>query len=147
MVPVILLLLVYAYMMQGDKILNFMKNLPEEKAKGIEGISTAVTDEDVTVYQWVDEKGIKHFSNNRPVGQAVDELKMSPKANVIQAIKAPEEKEKPRKGGQVTSITKSPYSPGGGKAMMDKTQSLKDTMNQRAQSQQEMLDQIMGNKK
>jgi len=144
MVPIILLLLVYGYMMKGDKILNFMNNLPEEKAKGVGDISNAVTDEDVTVYQWVDEKGIKHFSNNRPEGRTVDELRMSPKANVIQAIKSPEEKAKPKKAGQVTSISKSPYAPGGGKKLMDKTKGLKDTLDQRGQSQQDLLDQIMG---
>jgi Domain of unknown function (DUF4124) len=146
MVPIIMMLLIYGYMMGGDKVLNFMDNMPQAKPKGVEGISSAVTDEEVTVYQWVDEKGVKHYSNSKPVGKSVDELKMSPKANVIQAVKPQVVVEEPKTGGKVTSITASPYSPGGAREMIDKTKGLKDMMNQRAEDQQSMLDQISGKK-
>lgn len=152
MVPIVIMILIYGYMMGGDKVMGFLdqfskESFSRENLTGVEGISNAVTDEAVTVYQWVDEKGVKHFSNSRPAGQAVDELRMSPNANVIQSVKAVEEKAEAKQGGQVISILKSPYSPGGGKEIMDKTQGLKSTLDKRTQDQQKMMDQIMGNKK
>ena len=143
MIPIIMMLLIYGYMMGGQQLIDFMDKVPV-KEKGVEGIGNAVTDEDVTVYQWVDEKGVKHYSNTKPVANNVEELKMSANANVIKAVKVPEE-EAPPGGGSVTSVLKSPYSPGGAKAMMDDTTKLKNTLNQRMQQQQEMLEQISGN--
>jgi len=145
MIPIIMMLLIYGYMMGGQQLLDFMEKAEPPKAKGIEGISNAVTDENVTVYQWVDDKGMKHFSSTPPEGKSVDALKLSAKANVIQSVKVPEKEEKPKaSGGQVTSILKSPYSPGGAKAMIDQTTNLKSTLEQQMSQQQEMLDQITG---
>lgn len=142
MVPIVMMLLIYGYMMGGQKMLDFMESAPP-KLKGVEGISNAVSDEDVTVYQWVDEKGIKHFSSTPPSGHSADELKLSPKANVIQAVQVEEEKET-QKGAQVTTIPSSPYSPGGAREMIDQTKDLKNMMDQRAIEQQKMLDSISG---
>ena len=148
MIPIIMILLIYGYMMGGQQLLDFMEKAEPPKAKGIEGISNAVTDENVTVYQWVDEKGMKHFSSTPPEGKSVDALKLSARANVIQSVKVPEKEEKPKtNGGQVTSVLmgqKSPYSPGGGKAMIDETMNLKNVLEQQMLDQQKMLDQVSG---
>ena len=147
MLPLIMIALIYGYMMGGHKVLDFMSNLSTQ-SKGVEGVGNAVTNEDVTIYQWTDEKGVKHYSNTQPAGESVNELVLPANANVIQAVKAPPEKEqKEARGGQVTSLLKSPYSPGGGKEMIDQTTDLKNTLNQRMQEQQNILEQISGHKK
>ena len=144
MIPLIMILLVYGYMMGGHKVLEFMDKATP-KSKGVEGIGNAVTDKDVTVYQWVDDKGMKHFSSTPPEGKSVDALKLSAKANVIQSVKVPvKEEEAQAGGGQVSSVLKSPYSPGGAKAMIDQTEGLKNSLNQKVLDQQAILDQISG---
>ena len=141
-VPILVMLLVYGYMMGGQKMLDFMESAPP-KLKGIEGLGNAVTDEKVTVYQWVDEKGGKHFSNTPPAGVSADQLNLSSKTNVIQSIPTPADKEQ-NSGAQVTSIPSNPYSPGGAKKMIDGAKNLKNMMDQRAIDQQKMLDKISG---
>ena len=145
MIPLIMILLIYGYMMHGDKVLNFVQNAAPAKSKGIEGIGNAVTDKDVTVYQWVDDKGMKHFSSTPPEGKSVDALELSPRANVIQSVKLPVEEESKANGGSVTSILNSPYSPGGAKDMIDQTTNLKNTLEQQMMDQKRMLDEISGN--
>ena len=147
MIPLVMIALIYGYMLGGHKVVDFMSNLPEN-AKGVEGVGNAVTDEDVTIYQWTDEKGVKHFSNTLPDGQTADELKMSANTNVIQSIDASKQnKAKDEGGGQVNSVRKSPYSPGGAKEMIDQTKNLKKSLEQKMKDQTNMLDQISGSKK
>jgi hypothetical protein len=146
MIPLMLILLIYGYMMGGDKVLDFIDRAPP-KPTGVENISSALTDKDVTIYQWVDEKGVKHFSSTPPQGQDAHELRLSSKTNVIQSVKIPAKEEARPEKGRVTSVLKSPYSPGGGKEIIDQTLDLKDVMQQRMQQQQEMLEQISGHSK
>ena len=138
----------YAYLlggglMGGGDLLGLLQP-KEEQPRGIEGLGNAVTDKNVTVYQWVDEHGQKHFSSTPPVGQKqVDTVKLSPDANVVQAIKLPEEEEEKPRRSQVTSVRSNPYSPEGVKELMQDTQELSNMMNERAAEQQKMLDSIM----
>lgn len=146
LIPIIMILLIYGYMMGGNKVVDFFNNATTQ-SKGVETIGNAVTDEDVTVYQWVDENGVKHFSNTQPAGQNVDELQLSSKANVIKSINVTDQEASRPAGGQVTSLVKNPYSPGGAKEMIDQTQNLKNTLDQQMQDQQKILDQITGHGK
>ncbi|MCW9013447.1 MAG: DUF4124 domain-containing protein [Gammaproteobacteria bacterium] len=138
----------YAYLLGGGAMGGFdLKSFlqpKEDRSKGIEGLGNAVTDKNVTVYQWVDEHGQKHFSSTPPVGQAqVDTVKLSPDANVVKAIRVPEEEEEAKRGSQVTSVRKNPYSPEGVRDLMQDTKDVSNMMNERAAEQQKILDSLM----
>ena len=137
------------YVMMGkgempDFLTGFFDKKPET-VKLPENLSSVTTDSKVTVYQWVDEKGIKQFSSTPPPGQAnVDTIKLSPNTNVVKAINVPEEEEKPKQGPQVTNILKSPYSVDGVKGMMEDSKGVQETMNKRMEEQQKLLDSLTG---
>jgi len=108
--------------------------------KGVTGIGSAVTDQAVTVYEWVDEKGRKHFSSAAPTGQNVKTLYLRPDTNLIQAVKPPVEALTPRP--KVTSIggkMQSPYSPGGAKKLIDDAKNVQEMLNQRFEQQQKLI--------
>lgn len=142
----------YAYLMGGGimgggDILGFLKPA-EDKPKGIEGLGNAVTDKNVTVYQWVDEHGQKHFSSTPPATNSpVKTVQLSPDTNVVKGFKAPEEEEKEEKRRpQVTSIGKL-YTPEGVKDVVQDAQDVSNMLNERMAQQQEMMEQMSGLKK
>jgi len=63
--------------------------------------------------------------------------------DVVKAIKVPEE-EPEKKTGPVVMSTRSPYTPGGMKDLIDNTSQLKDTLNQQQLEQQQMMEQMFG---
>jgi len=143
-VLVSVLLAVPYFMMGGDSNLlpGFMKPSSTPKVKGVTSLGNAVTDKDVTVYQWTDEKGVKHFSNTEPQGKNVERLHLRSDANLIQAIKAPEKKKASRP--KVTSIgsgMSNPYTPGGAKKLMNDAQNVQEVLNQRFEMQKKALNQ------
>ena len=145
MILLIGVLLAVPYYMMGGAMPDFMTSLlpsgSSQNLKGVSGIGSAVTDEAVTVYEWVDEKGRKHFSNTPPAGQNAKALQLRPDTNLIQAVKPQVEKVAPRP--KVTSIgeMKSPYTPGGAKKLIDDAKNVQEMLNQRFDQQKALIDQ------
>ncbi len=145
MVLLLGVLLAIPYYMMGGAMPSFMSDfLPSKNAtatKGVNGISSALTDETVTVYEWVDEKGRKHFSNRAPAGQNAKAMQLRPDTNLIQAVRPQVETATPR--AKVTTLGKvqNPYSPGGAKQLMKDAKGVQEMLNQRFDQQQQMINQ------
>jgi len=122
-----------------------MENIAKEASSGISTLENAVVDEDVTVYKWVDDKGVTHFGGTPPAGQgAYDKQEIRTNTNLMGAHKtqAAEEETKPARG-RVTQIGNI-YSPEGIKDLMDDAKNTSQEMNDRMLEQQKALDDLMG---
>lgn len=121
--------------------------LSELRAKAPKNFTSVTTDKQVTVYKWRDEFGVMQFSNTPPPeGGPADTVVLTPDTNVVKAIKMPEA-EPEKKTGPVVMSTRSPYTPGGMKDLLDNTSQLKDTLNQQQMEQQKMMEQMFGKQK
>ncbi len=146
MIVLVGVLLAVPYYMMGGAVPGFLSGFFSGSSapapKGVSGIGNAVTDKEVTVYQWVDEKGGKHFSNTPPPNQQVKALHLRPDTNLVKAVEAPAEKKPSRP--KVTSIgskLSNPYTPGGAKKLMDDAKNVQELLNQRFEKQQELINQ------
>lgn len=121
----------------------------EEKVNLPQNISSVTTDTEVTVYQWVDENGIKQFGNAPPPGAVnVKTINLKPNTNIMKAFKAPEEEEEPEEGPKVTTLLESsPYSVDGVKGVVDDAKGVQDTLDKRMEEQQKLLDSLTGSGK
>ena len=110
------------------------------KAKAPKSLSNAVTDEKVQVYKWRDEHGVMQFSNTPPpTGGAAEQVVLDPNSNLMQAVKLPEEEEvKP----EVEAESPNPYSVKGMKKVVDDAKGVEQLLQQRHESQQQMLKDI-----
>ena len=110
------------------------------KAKAPKNLSNAVTDEKVQVYKWRDEHGVMQFSNTPPpTGDAVEQVVLDPNHNLMQAVKVPEEVEVKQ---QVEAESPNPYSVKGMKKVVDDAKGVEQLLQQRHESQQQMLKDI-----
>lgn len=103
-------------------------------------------DEDVTVYQWTDAQGVTHYGSTPPTGQGSYQVKqIQANANLMQAHKSPVEEEEADSQGPKAKVAKvgSLYTPEGVKGMMDDASQLQEQMNQRAEEQEKMLQELM----
>ena len=122
-----------------------MENIAKEASSGISTLENAVVDEDVTVYKWVDDKGVTHFGGTPPTGQgAYDKQEIRTNTNLMSAQKtqAEEEETKPTRG-RVTQVGNI-YSPEGIKDLMDDAKNTTQEMNDRSLEQKKILDDILG---
>lgn len=150
MIIVLCVLAVVPMLLFGDKDLlakfglGPKDELSELRAKAPKNFTSVTTDKKVTVYKWRDEHGVMQFSNTPPPeGGTADKVELLPDTNVVKAIKVPEE-EPEKKTGPVVMSTRSPYTPGGMKDLIDNTSQLKDTLNQQQLEQQQMMEQMFG---
>ena len=105
-------------------------------------VKTAVTNKKVEVYTWVDEHGVKQFSNTPPPeGGASEKMVLSPNTNIMDPINIPEPEAEVATGPKVYSI-KNPYTPGGMKEVVDNSKDLRDSINQRQVDQEKMMQDI-----
>ena len=110
------------------------------KAKAPKNLSNAVSDEKVQVYKWRDEHGVMQFSNTPPpTGDAVEQVVLDPNHNLMQAVKVPEEVEVKQ---QVEAESPNPYSVKGMKKVVDDAKGVEQLLQQRHESQQQMLKDI-----
>jgi hypothetical protein len=116
----------------------------ESASSGLNNLGNAVLDEDVTVYQWVDAQGVTHYGSTPPTGQGSYQVKqIQANANLMQAHKsAAEEEEVDTQGPKVAKVG-SLYTPEGVKGMMDDASQLQEQMNQRAEEQEKMMQELM----
>ena len=116
------------------------------RAKAPKNVKEVVTDKKVEIYKWVDEHGVTQFSNTPPFeGGESEKIVLSPDINVMDAIKIPEEEQKVAAKPEVFSLG-SPYSPDGMKKMIDDSQDVKETLNQRQAEQEKILQDILNQK-
>jgi len=128
----------------GDFQIPGMSSVTETAQKGVTGLGNALPAEDVTVYQWVDDKGVTHFGGTPPTGQgSYDKKEIRANTNLLNAYKAPEVEEKPAQRSRVSSVGNL-YSPEGVKNLMDDAKGASDQINNRAADQQKMLDNLLG---
>jgi len=147
-----ILLAVPYYMLGGGGLPDFLQQmLPGQKPEQVampENITNVVTDEEVTVYKWMDEQGHVNFSSVPPVGLEAEVRQLKPDVNVLPAMKLPEKEEEDEEQGQGSRVTKvgeglySPYSKEGVEKLVDDAKNVGDMLNQRFESQKEALDGI-----
>jgi hypothetical protein len=168
MVFVVSLLLAGPYfMMNGGKMPDFISDLLDptaKKAKLPENVRSVVTDEEVTVYKWVDAQGNTHFSSVKPMNQTSETKHLKPDTNVMQAVKIPEAEESDvekgfaglislRKGeknskkgggkgdGKVEPYQmENPYTPEGMQNLIQGAQNIQGLVDQRDSAQKKTLD-------
>ncbi len=120
-----------------------LSDLKDDASQGISGLGNAVTEKDVTVYQWVDENGVTQYGGTPPTG--VGEYKQKDiraNTNIMSAYKAPEKEEKAVQRSRVSSVG-SLYSPTGIKNLMDDAKGTTEQMNERSKEQEKALNDIM----
>ncbi len=136
------------FIMGKGEMPDFLSGLFKTEKKAVklpENVSSVTTDEEVTVYQWVDEQGIKQFGNTPPPGAVnVQTINLKPNTNIMKAVKVPEEEEEPEQGPKITNIVKNPYSPDGIKGAIDDAKGVQDTLDKRMEEQQKLLDSLLG---
>lgn len=111
-------------------------------AKLPKNVKTVVTDKRVEVYTWVNEQGIKQYSNTPPPeGGASEKIVLTPGTNVIEGLKVPEEETEVASGSRVFSVG-NPYTPGGMKEVIDNAKDVQELMNQRQADQEKMMQGI-----
>ena len=107
------------------------------------------------IYKWKDSEGGWHYSSELPEDGAVfEQIDVDPNANVMDAVKVSVEepepesdstkkKQKSKKAGK-ESDEEDPalYSPEGVKKLMDDAKNVQELLNDRAQSQKDLLNQI-----
>ncbi len=109
-------------------------------------VKAVVTDQKVEVYRWKDEHGVMQFSNTPPLeGGDYEIVVLSPDTNVIDAVKIPEEKQAEEGKPEIFSVG-SPYSPDGMKDMIDGSEDVKESLNQRQVDQEKILQDILNHK-
>jgi hypothetical protein len=110
------------------------------KAKAPKNLSSAVTDEKVQVYKWVDEHGTMHFSSTPPpeVSNA-ERVVLDPNSNLVQAVKVPE-KEEAKHTAQTSSPN--PYSVKSMKKVMDDARGVEEVLQKRHEDQQKMMNNL-----
>lgn len=111
-------------------------------AKLPKNIKTVVTDKKVEVYTWVNEHGIKQFSNTPPPeGGASEKMVLSPDTNIVDGFKAPVKETEVASRPKVFSVG-NPYTPGGMKEVIDNTMDVRESMNQRQADQDKMMEDL-----
>lgn len=151
MLIVLMLMIVVPMVLFGDNEIarNFgfgrvsnddaVEDLKDKVPKNIQAV---VTDKEVEVYKWTDEHGVMQFSSLPPYeGIASERMLLSPKTNVIDAIKIPKKEEEKIAKPQVFSLG-SPYSPGGMKKMVDDSKALTEKLNTRQTEQDAMMQEM-----
>jgi hypothetical protein len=105
-------------------------------------VKAAVTDKKVEVYTWVDENGIKQFSNTPPPeGGDSEKMVLSPNTNIMDPVNIPEEEVEVASRPRVYNLG-NPYTPGGMKDVVDNTKDIKETMGQRQADQEKMMQDL-----
>lgn len=94
-----------------------------------------------TVYKWQDAQGIWQFSSTPPPqGTGYTVQTYDPNANQIQAVEASKGITTPaQQKNQETPKPTDVYSPGGVKQLIENAQQLQQTLNERNQQQQQLL--------
>jgi len=112
------------------------------------GLTNVTTDKKVQVYKWRDEHGVMQFTNTPPPeARQVEMVELTPNTNIVKAIEVPEDEPEQKRSGPRVMMTGNPYTPGGMKDLLDTTTSLADGMNQKQLEQQQLMEQVFGNKK
>jgi len=137
--------LLTGYMGGGDVTLPGTADMTGSASKGIKSLGNAVSDKDVTVYQWVDDKGVTHFGGSPPTGQG-EYIKRSIQANtnVINAVKPRKKEPKIASSRSRSSRVGQLYSKGGIKNLMDNTKETSQQMSDQITQQDKALQDIMG---
>ena len=121
-----------------------MSTITEKIPGGVSELENAVVEKDVTVYQWVDDKGVTHFGGTPPTGQGqYDKKEIRANTNLLNAYKAPKAEEEKKARSRV-SMVGSVYSPNGPKNLMDDSKETSEKMSERMAEQEKMLQDIMG---
>jgi len=121
-----------------------MPGIASDAADGLGELSNSVSQKDVTVYQWVDDKGVTHYGGVPPKGPgSYEEKTIYANTNLMQAQKAREEEKKQEQRSRTAKIG-SIYTPGGIKDTIDSAKDLQSQANERGAEQQKILDEIMG---
>jgi hypothetical protein len=150
-----IMLMVPYYLLDGG-MPGFLKGLvpgSSGKDKPLMNMSNAVTDQDVKLYKWVDEKGVTHFSDSDPMNVQAEEQHLKPDTNLMKAVRPQGEEEAEGSGGSVISLggdkdkkdgeptLGNPYSPEAVQKLVKDAQNVAKMMEQRNQE----LDKIQGN--
>ena len=151
-VLVVLAVVPMVFMGDGDLMSGFFgggdgkESIASLKAKAPKNVSNAVTDREVKLYKWVDENGVTQFSQTPPpMGGEHESMTLQPDTNLMKAFKPPETEEQQASVPKVFK-TRSPYTPGGMKDVLDQTSAIKEQLNQQQADQQNLLDEITGKK-
>ena len=132
------------YMLKGVSGIPGFGSASESASSGLNNLGNAVLDEDVTVYQWVDAQGVTHYGSTPPIGQGSYQVKqIQANANLMQAHKSAAEEEGVDTQGPKVAKVGSLYTPEGVKGMMDDASQLQEQMNQRAEEQEKMMQELM----
>mgnify|MGYP001134844491 CR=1 FL=1 len=129
-------------MMGGD---FSMKSAGDEtarlKVQAPKNLTNVTTDEKVQMYRWRDEYGVMQYSNTPPAQmQNAERIELDPNHNVIEATKVPEVEVTPTQTSQPE--INSPYSVSGMKQAVEDAKAVQDILNQRAEEQKRVLDNL-----
>ena len=121
---------------------------PDLRAKAPKNITSVTTDKKVQLYRWRDEHGVMQFTSTPPPdSQQAEMLELTPNISVSKVIDGPEKKDETPRSGLDVITTGNPYTPDGIKDLLDRTSSLAEGINEKQDEQQELMDQIFGNRK
>jgi len=137
----------YQYLLSGGSgglQIPGMEAISDKASKGMSGIGNVVVEKDVTVYQWVDDKGVTHYGGTPPTGQGqYTKKEIHTNTNLLNAYQAPqqEESEETTQKSRVSRVG-SVYSPEGVKEIIDDAKGVEKLLEDRANEQKKMLDNL-----
>jgi len=135
----------YKYILTGDMggfQIPGTEGVGKQTQKGITRIENAVVDKDVTVYQWVDDKGTTHYGSAPPTGQGhYTKKEIHTDTNLLNAFQAPEPEEKPTQKSRSSQVG-SVYSPEAVEKLMDDAKGIEDLLEERTKEQNKILENL-----
>lgn len=150
------IMMVVPYYLLGGGLPDFLKGLlpgSSGEDKPVMNVSNAVTNEEVKLYKWVDEKGVTHFSDTDPMNVQVEEKHLKPNTNLMKAVRPAEEETGEDSGGGVITLggddkdkkdgeptLENPYTPEAVQKLVKDAQNVAKMMEQRSQE----LNKIQG---
>ena len=138
----------------ADKISAKLADLKKGTSETLDSVQETATPGSVkqTIYKWTDTDGVLQYTSEPPPeGISAEIVKVDPNANLIQAVKAPEpEQEAVSVAAAPTETEKTPagpdipfpYTPEQIKKTMDDAKNVQKMMNDKADKQQQILDNL-----
>lgn len=94
-----------------------------------------------TAYKWVDEKGITHYSNEKPPQEPekVEVMEVDPNVNLIQSVEVAEKKEEP---GETIGVEGPLYKPETIQKLLNDAKDVERKLEERAKAQEEIINSL-----
>ena len=128
------------YVMTGKVPFDLDKLMSGDSSSLFSGAGKIIPGKKETVFKWVDDQGVTHFTEEVPDESLQSEkMELDPNVNIIQSVKIEKEKETKKEPSAPSGIS---YNPKDVKKLMDDAKNVEKLLQDRHDQQSEMLDSL-----